>query len=287
MKQVITFFLAIILNFAVYKHSISMENGDCLSQLEIISKIIDSRKSSLSGASPLAVNNIIQFWRVGEAINSPINIVMSSFFDKTELANSAISYIKEEGEKLGGLLEWWVFSETTPKNMNKLLENSGFEQSYSLKVMIYYLNNELIDVHDDKHISVYPLGVELIRDWIDILKRAYNFNGCFDEDLYQDYIKRGINSGVTEYYSGYYLGELAATAGLFKGNDYGFIYTTATDEKFRRKKLATQIIQVLLNRAKELGLKYVILECDESIVELYKKIGFEEAFCIERFHLKS
>lgn len=287
MKQFIAIFFTIILSFAVYKHSISMENDEHLSQLEIISRIIDSRKSSLSGASPIVVNNIIQFWRVGEAIKSPINIVMSSFFDKAELADSAISYIKEQSKKLEGLLEWWIFPGITPKNMNKLLENNGFEKSYSLRVMIHYLNNELIDTPHNDHISICPLKSESIFDWIDILKRAYNFSNCFDENLYQDYIKRGIDKGTTEYYAGYYAGELAATAGLFKGCDYGFIYTTATDEKFRRKKLATQIVKALLNRAKELGLKYVILECDESVAELYKKIGFEEAFDIERFHLKS
>lgn len=296
MKKFIRIFCVAVISLNVYFQSISMEDSHELDQEEIVYRILDCHEHSLTDKCPILVNDKISFWRKYYGICPAVNIVVNSSLSDEELADAAINYIKNRVKKLGGSVEWEILPTTTPSNIIGILEKNCFQLNHVLTVMIYYLDNmneKLFVEFDssealkkenlvDPSISIKPLDIEMIPAWTDILAKVHGCEWCNDIP-YREYIERGVinktgRSYSAEYFAGYYDNQLANTSGLFIGSDYGCIYVTSTDELFRRKGLATQMTLTILKRAKILGLKYIILECNESIIPLYAKIGFKEVF---------
>lgn len=301
MKQLSKVFYAIAISVSIYNFSNSMVDNQDLSQEEIVARILDCHEHSLTNKQPILVNDKISFWRKYYGICPAVNVVVNSFLDKEESADAAINHTKNRVKNLGGSVQWQIFPTTMPHNITEILEKNGFQLNYTLTIMIYYLdgvNSKLSDEFGslersesenliDSLISVKPLDIETIPAWTRILGKAHGCEWC-TEIAYKEYIERGVLNRTgkpysAEYYAGYLNDQLAGTIGLFIGNDYGHIYVTSTDESFRRKKVATQMTLTILKRAKELGLKYIILECAESIIPLYIKIGFKETFEIKNY----
>jgi len=280
----------LMMSFIVCNSSDSMEDKAGLSTEEIVTEVVRAYENSLSGIRSILINDKIRFYRKHENLDSPINMVSISLLDNEETASLTIDYVKHWAEKLKGLLEWRVVPTTTPSNMGEILIRNGFSLSATSQVMIYDLHKEIANQPSSESISVERLSsIEIVPAWTKITQRAFDFFWG-NEHAYQQYIEKGISidtamPGSAEYYSGYYENQLVATGGLFIGDICGHIYSVTTDRLFRRKGLATQMTLTLLNRAKALGLKYVILQCDSTTVNLYTKIGFKKAFDMEIYCL--
>ena len=61
-----------------------------------------------------------------------------------------------------------------------------------------------------------------------------------------------------------------------KGKYVGHIEDIVVDEKYRSNKIATNLINKLIELSKEKNCYKVILDCTENISEFYEKIGFEK-----------
>jgi ribosomal protein S18 acetylase RimI-like enzyme len=78
----------------------------------------------------------------------------------------------------------------------------------------------------------------------------------------------------------YWNDEIAGTVALrkMKSGDYE-LTKMAVDEKFRGKGIGEALIHGLIDRAKEMGLKRVILYSNtvlENAIRLYRRLGFKE-----------
>jgi len=284
------FFSGLIVSFIFFMQSYSMEHRESLSHEEIIARLIAASENSLANNQPLLVTNTIRFWRKDECFGCPINTVSISLLDNEKTATLAIEYVKHWAKKLNGLLEWRVFPTTTPSTMGDILLDNGFSFNGTVHVMIYNVGGEIYNLPISEPIVIERLSdIELVPTWTKIIQKAFNFFWR-NQHAYQQYVEKGIGddtamAGALEFYSGYYDRKLVGTGGLYIGDDCGHINAIATDKVFRGKGLATSMILTLLKRAQDLGLKHVLLQCDDSTVNFYTKIGFKNAFDIKIYAL--
>ncbi len=65
-------------------------------------------------------------------------------------------------------------------------------------------------------------------------------------------------------------------SGLGKKGMRGYILNMYTEKAFRKKGIATIILDKLINEAKALNLEYVHLHSTEDGIRIYRKLGFED-----------
>lgn len=56
----------------------------------------------------------------------------------------------------------------------------------------------------------------------------------------------------------------------------GFIEDVIVHRDYRRQKIGTSLIKLLIEEAKQANCYKIVLSCKKEITEFYKKIGFEE-----------
>ena len=88
-------------------------------------------------------------------------------------------------------------------------------------------------------------------------------------------------------------GEVVGTATLHlqkkfirNGGLAGFIEDVAVREKFRGRNIGSQLIQYLIEKAKEFGCYKVVLSCFPERVEFYQRNGFFQESITMRYSIK-
>jgi len=113
-------------------------------------------------------------------------------------------------------------------------------------------------------------------------KRAYEIFSQIDQNPnHFTYVavneKDGVFSTVTLFIENKFIHE---------GENVGHIEDVVTRENFGGRGASKSILQELLKIAKEHNCYKTILNCDEELIEFYKKIGFERAHNEMRFNHK-
>ncbi len=65
--------------------------------------------------------------------------------------------------------------------------------------------------------------------------------------------------------------------GLGKKGMRGYLLNMFTEERFRKKGIASVLLGNLINEAKDLNLEYVHLHSTEDGIEIYRKMGFKDS----------
>lgn len=72
--------------------------------------------------------------------------------------------------------------------------------------------------------------------------------------------------------------EIVGYAGMWLIIDEAHITNIAVDPKYRRRNIATEMIRLLIEKAREMNIKAMTLEvrsCNFQAIELYKRFGFK------------
>ncbi|MBE6905487.1 MAG: ribosomal-protein-alanine N-acetyltransferase [Ruminococcaceae bacterium] len=83
-------------------------------------------------------------------------------------------------------------------------------------------------------------------------------------------------------------GRLAGYAGMHRVMDEGYLFNVAVDSGFRRRDVATSLVEKLVEFAKEKRMGFLTLEVREgnaTAIALYKKLGFGEVGRRKRFYV--
>ena len=68
----------------------------------------------------------------------------------------------------------------------------------------------------------------------------------------------------------------------FPDGKTGFVMNVYTDPAYRRQGLATRLMNMMLDEAKEMGLDMVELKATDAGYPVYKKVGFQDAVAYHR-----
>lgn len=91
------------------------------------------------------------------------------------------------------------------------------------------------------------------------------------------FVSEVLSNDIAEYIVSKINGKIVGYAGMWRVLDEGHITNIAVHPDFRRKKIATQMVEELIKIARENDIAKLTLEVRESNIlaqELYKKFGF-------------
>lgn len=259
----------------------TMEDQLQLSQENIIARLINAQKNSVYPAKPFLGYETFQFFRKYKQLN----IAYCSCLTNENNAEEAIAYTKSKSAP--GLLEWRILPTTNLAGLDALLLKHNFITNGTSSAMIYYLNQGRPTRFFDSLIAIQPLNIDEVSGWTHVLASSFECS-WYRDHVFQNYIQKSMQRGSgmvgdTEYYAGYFDGKLIATGSLYLGEDCGYLFALGTDEHMRNKGFGTQMVMSILERAEELGLSCLILECDASAESFYTRLGFKKAFEMKRY----
>jgi len=269
----------------------NIDNGHVVDPFKRVeADIVQACEYLFTCPKPVTLTDTIRFWIDKKGFRFKVNIITSSWFRDEKAAIFMINDIKNKVKKLGGLTEWWIQPGVKPDNLVALLLNNGFVLGKTLSAMIYDLNDSnynqaLKPSIINSSISIKRfVDVSLIRSWDDILAASFNRPWPLTKKrlkVIESTLRAKAKSTFQkEYYAGYYHNQLAGTGCLLLIDGFAYLYNVATDPKFRRNGLATEMTKALLMRAKELGLHYVALVAEKGSIpeKIYTELGFNKVF---------
>lgn len=177
---------------------------------------------------------------------------------------------------------WWVGPNDQPKNLDKLLEHNGYENTENNIAMYLNLDNwqvnhaipkelKIIRVQDEKGLKDFalvlsndPTAFSTYFYWVSQIL-------TYDDpiEFYVGYVNnKPVVRGLTCYY--------AQVAGL---------HWLSTRPEERNKGYGAAMQQFRLSRAKELGYHIAVLQASNEGYPLYKKLGYQKCGAYREFKL--
>jgi GNAT superfamily N-acetyltransferase len=134
----------------------------------------------------------------------------------------------------------------------------------------------------NENIQIVPFDQSLsgyFKDFNVAWLEKYFFVEPIDEEIFSDPVGYILDKGGYIFFAKYG-SEIAGTCALIKlGNGEYELAKMAVDEKFQGKKIGHRLIEVTIEKARELGLQKIMLYSNTKLqpaIHLYKKFGFVE-----------
>lgn len=110
---------------------------------------------------------------------------------------------------------------------------------------------------------------------------------CFSAPWSEMSLKKEVNNEQSLFYVCEEDGEIAGYAGMYLICDEGDITNVAVSEKYRGRKIATEILKKMFEDAKTRGVHKFTLEVRKSnsvAIGLYERLGFAAEGCRKNFY---
>lgn len=168
---------------------------------------------------------------------------------------------------------WYVNLSDTFNNLPAILQEQGFfhEKKTLMVARLNIIQSD--DVYDIHKIA----QAREIASWIQVFTQCFETNLAVIESYSNHLHQNAQNSNYGEYYGLYQDQKMVTIGTLFPYKDFSFISNIATLPDYRRKGYASYMIQALLQRSQNLGLRYAVLTTSDA-QDLYEKLGFERVF---------
>ncbi len=265
----------------------ALENYPDIKQVESqVQKAQEFFISRLNGK--MLINENVHYCVSG--LNTPVFNDVTHFSDTQEKAIEFIDYVVAQAQKNNAPLSWAVSPSSQPSTLPNLLIERGFINKFTLSTMIYHLHKKSpmqswpkLDIHIRK-LSNTPQEME---PWITIVAQSFNYSSEVADAYLKAVTHNMPDMPKLEFYGAFYNDQLVGTGNLMINTNYAFIFKVATDKNYRNQGIATALLQMLLQRADELGLDYVILDgLGKQAYSINQKIGFEHVFDFDVFVYK-
>ncbi len=120
--------------------------------------------------------------------------------------------------------------------------------------------------------NITPFDFKHLNDIADLEKQ------CFSLPWTREMFEGELMSSIAEYFVAEYDGRAVGYAGMWKILDEGHITNIAVSPYYRRKKIGQALLDSLVSRANQKGIKKLLLEVrksNEAAISLYSKNGFQ------------
>lgn len=179
-----------------------------------------------------------------------------------------------------------VSPSTCPPTFTDCLRKAGFELALEEDDMVYrgphggFVSNPEVRVAVDDG--------RLTEVCTDVFMKGFCFPMVF-RDAFVSLLRKGGSYEGTKYYIGYFQGNPAGGCALFSFNKVGGIFAVGTAPEYRRKGIATALLQKAIGDSVSMGntLLYLTTTKGSDAEKLYKSLGFEVAYTHCRYELHS
>lgn len=200
-----------------------------------------------------------------------------------EDVQSTVDDLQAKLDKKGGPAMWWVGPQTTPENIDALLEKQGLQPAGEAPNMVIDLSA----------LSSIPISIENFR--IEKVNKVDNPEG---QALWARTTAKGfgvpdsVGAEIAEFeatfndshykachhYIGYLDNMPVASSVMILNSGVAGIYAVATDPEARCKGIGSAMTRMPLLEAKEMGYNVGILQASAMGYPVYKRLGFQEIF---------
>ena len=230
----------------------------------------------LADGSPISQNSEISMGEIGinlsGHISKQISIEDINWADKIIcLSNSHKEMLMQfnEGDKISVL-------------------SNGISDPFGLSLEIYRkCRDEIVDAIDQLIDKDFFSKIEIIKSQEnDIAAIAELEKVCFSEPWSESVILESMKSG-TCFFTAFHNGKIAGYIGVNCVLDEGYITNIAVFPEFRRRGIATALLDRCMELSKEKNLAFISLEVRESnksAIKLYEKFGFKKDGLRKKFY---
>ena len=175
-------------------------------------------------------------------------------------------------------VRWFVSSKDQPKRLGLLLEAAGWVCDYHWTEMALPLGKALRS-SSQPTIEIVPVQGEFDRlDWMNVQCAGYDLD--HKQARFMDQLSFAFLSQRRRRFQLFLArtdsGDAAATAAIFKEHGSAGIYMVATHPQFRRRGIATELMNHLIGSARDSGCSKAVLQASDQACSLYRALGFVE-----------
>lgn len=267
---------------------------------EIINNISSEKLQTASIANMVAFYSLYGRGKGGALVSTPSNVCFYSGLPAPvfngvvsinmtcEDVQSTVDDLQARLNKKGGPAMWWVGPQTTPENIDALLEQHGLQQAGAAPNMVVDLSA----------LSSMPTNIENFR-----IEKVNKVDNPAGQALWDRTTSKGfgvpdpIGAEIAEleatfsdshykaahHYIGYLDDMSIASSSMILDSGVAGIYAVATAPEARRKGIGAAMTRIPLLEAKEIGYLVGILQASAMGYPVYKRIGFQEIFKFQTY----
>lgn len=262
-------------------------------------ELIDSTSSEkLQTAS---IKNMIAFYAIygrgegGSLVSTPSNVCFYSGLPAPvfngvvpinmtcEDVQSTVDDLQAKLNKKGGPAMWWVGPQTTPENIDALLEQHGLQQAGEAPNMVVDLSalNSMTTTIENFRIEKVnkvdnPEGQAL---WARTTSKGFGVPASVGAEVAE--LEATFNDShykAAHHYIGYLDDIPVASSSMILDSGVAGIYAVATAPEARRQGIGAAMTLMPLLEAKEMGYHVGILQASAMGYPVYERLGFQEVF---------
>ncbi len=181
----------------------------------------------------------------------------------------AYETLVEKLAAFGHPYSWIIAEDAYDEVAQAFLSAQGFMQTATLTSMVCDVA-KLQAVHAPDCLE-YPL--QAIEPMIDFLQDCFSFPAACAEQFLEK-IQALKDTSLFYLFYGTYNEKIVSSGWLFVGGEQAGIFYIGTKKEARNQGMAHAMVQTLLHRAKQLGVRRVVLTALGSARKLYEKSGF-------------
>jgi len=226
----------------------------------------------------------LRFW-LSEFKDPFANIVMQSQFENVNDLDQAIKLVISHAQKSQSPVCWPVTVALRPRQTAATLKKNGFEKVLTYEMVELNIKDAHFMDIKNADIEIKKLDFNSIQEWLNIVGNAFEYNPLLAKACLK-YLEADIknNSKTQEHFAGYYKGKLVSTGTLlieYYGG--GHVYDIATLPEVQRNGMATAMMQFIIKRAQDLGVKTINLLATDQGKSIYQKFGFKKLYDIDMY----
>lgn len=235
-------------------------------------------------AKPIINDSQLIFW-VADCKDPFANIVMKSSFNSSTDLREAVKRVIAIAKELQTPISWMVAPHAKPADTSSILKTNGFLPVITYEMVELDIQEAIMIEIKNPDIEIRKLDSVSIDAWLNIVSPAFEYNSALTKACYE-YLQSDVanKAAEQEHYAGYFKGKLVTTGTLlieYYGG--GHVYDIATVPEAQHNGMATAMMQFIIKRADDLGIKTINLLATDAGKSIYQKLGFKKLFDMDMF----
>jgi len=188
-----------------------------------------------------------------------------------------IDFFKEKGLPFS----WYLWPNSKPKNLGERLTANGLTHASSSPGMVADLSQLPDEVPYMEELEIKRAVTEkMMADWLIPIDQAFQLPDFVNDFFIRVYLALGLDeNNPTRHFVAYLEGRPLASSTVYLGTDQvAGIWNVATTTEARGKGIGTAVTWRACQEALQKGYTQAILRSSEMGYNVYKRLGFEEAF---------
>ncbi len=184
------------------------------------------------------------------------------------LVGEAVSLFREHGTPPS----FYVTPLTYPEDLDKVLRKKGFKEWGKMDVRQHIGD---VSAPSGRRVEIRLVDAETINTWVNVFTESFEI----PPSQAQEYLKRSktiITRSDTDFLLAYVNGKTAGCIALYSKNRVGGGYCLGTLHEFRRRGVASSLLEAIVERSTERGNDALILQAlrQDRLEEFYSENSF-------------